>query len=107
MVPSRSLVTKASGPDGLELQAVKRRILTQRRNGATTEIKSLRFRTHFSVAPLRRCVSILLLISDTAPHALATTHRRRKAHADAPDRSNRSDPNVFDNLPCASQTLAT
>src|SRR5215211_1979966 len=100
MVPSRSLVTYASGPEGLREQLAtqrkSRRMLTQRRSCATEDAEKTSSISAAFVAPLRRCGSIFF-ISDTASPSTATAHQHRTATADAPDRKGPTGPNVFDN----------
>src|SRR5215213_4264934 len=83
MVPSRSLVTKASGPEGFEVQ-----------------LASVR-------APKTRSIFVLLM-SGTAPFLMATTPQHRTTTANAADRKDPTDPSEPGNPPYASlQTRAT
>src|ERR1044072_1322594 len=96
IVPSRSLVTKASGPDGFDVQLASmranKRILTQRRNGAAS-----------SVAPLRRRVrKPFLLMLDTAPPSTASAPRHHTTTAGVVDQRDPTGPTVPYNPLCAS-----
>src|SRR6185369_17791109 len=108
MVPSRSLVTKASGPEGFEVQAVsvtaRRKILPQRRKGA----KPAGLQEPF-FAPLRLCGKYsLFLMLGTAPLATAATPPHHTTASDAEDRKDPTGPNAPDTLPVALlQTHAT
>src|SRR5215204_4569420 len=102
IVPSRSLVTKASGPEGFEVQlaSVKanKRMLPQRRNDTKPAGLPVEFFVS-SVAPLRRCVSIFM--SGTAPPSTASTLQHHTTASGAADPKDPTGPNVSYNLPSA------
>src|SRR5215213_373112 len=102
IVPSRSLVTKASGPAGFEVQLASmsaNKTFTQRRKDA----KPARLQVA-AFASLRLCVKIssLKLMLDTAPPATASTPQHHTTTAGVLDPTNPTGPSVFGNPLCAS-----
>src|ERR1044072_926768 len=80
IVPSRSLVTKASGPDGFDVQLASMRAnkktLPQRRHGAASFVAPLRHRV--------RNPSLKFML-DTVPPSRASTPRHHTTTAGASD----------------------